>query len=225
MAAVAVCIVAMTFPLVLLQRCLLRNAGKFVTVKGKAGRQRPLPLGGWRWVAAAIVVLWLFLTVVVPLSGITLRTFVTNWGEGVRLADVLTLANFTEVFGQPTLVRGILNTVLIGVVGGALAVGFYSRSGWRRTARTTSGRASSTTSCSCRAPCRACSPASRSCGCSCSARPHATALDDVQRLDRVHRGVARVRHAPGSSSLLQVGPELEEAARSVGASRAASAST
>src|SRR5213083_2682938 len=91
MAAVAVCIIAVTFPLVLLQRYLLKNAGKFVTVKGKAGRQRPLPLGGWRWVAAAILVFWLLVTVVVPLSGIALRALVTNWGEGVRLAEVLTL--------------------------------------------------------------------------------------------------------------------------------------
>src|SRR3989441_619420 len=60
MAAVAVCIVAVTFPLVMLQRVLLKNAGKYVTVKGKAGRQRPLPLGQWRWVAAAVMTLWLF---------------------------------------------------------------------------------------------------------------------------------------------------------------------
>src|SRR5213592_119448 len=126
MAAVAVCIVAMTFPLVMLQRYLLKNAGKFVTVKGKAGRQRPLPLGGWRWVAAAILIFWLFVTVVVPLSGIALRALVTNWGEGVRLADVLTLDNFREVLQQPTLVRGILNTVLIGVIGGGLAVVCYT---------------------------------------------------------------------------------------------------
>ena len=129
MAAVAVCIVAMTFPLVMLQRFLLKNAGKFVTVKGKAGRQRPLPLGGWRWVAAAILVLWLFTTVVVPLSGIALRALVTNWGEGVRLADVLTLDNFRDVLSQPTLVRGIVNTVLIGIVGGAMAVACYTAVG------------------------------------------------------------------------------------------------
>src|SRR5678810_53222 len=116
MAAVAVCIVAMTFPLVMLQRFLLRNAGKYITVKGKAGRQRPSGSGRWRWVATAILALWLFLTIVVPLSGIALRALVTNWGEGVRLAEVLTLDNFREVFTQPTLVRGILNTVLIGVV-------------------------------------------------------------------------------------------------------------
>jgi iron(III) transport system permease protein len=129
MAAVAVCIVAMTFPLVMLQRFLLKNAGKYVTVKGKAGRQRPLPLGQWRWIAAAILVLWLFLTVIVPLSGIALRAFVSNWGEGVRIADVLTLDHFRQVFGQPTLVRGIVNTVLIGVVGGALTVACYTAIG------------------------------------------------------------------------------------------------
>jgi iron(III) transport system permease protein len=129
MAAVAVCIVAMTFPLVMLQRFLLKNAGKYITVKGKAGRQRPLPLGQWRWIAAAILVLWLFLTVIVPLSGIALRAFVSNWGEGVRIADVLTLDHFRDVFSQPTLVRGIVNTVLIGVVGGALAVACYTAIG------------------------------------------------------------------------------------------------
>ena len=37
MSAVAVCIVAMTFPLVMLQRFLLRNAGKYITVKAARG--------------------------------------------------------------------------------------------------------------------------------------------------------------------------------------------
>ena len=129
MAAVAVCIVAVTFPLVLLQRRLLRNAARFVTVKGKAGRQRPLPLGRWRWLAIAIVALWLLLTIVVPLSGVVLRSVVTHWGQGVHLAEVLTLDNYREVFDQPTLVRGIVNTVLIGIVGGALAVACYTAIG------------------------------------------------------------------------------------------------
>ncbi|CAB3749511.1 spermidine/putrescine ABC transporter permease [Burkholderia sp. MSh2] len=126
MAAVAVCIVAITFPLVLLQRRLLKTANRFVTVKGKAGRATVLPLGAWRWVALAIVALWLMLTVIVPISGIVLRAFVTNWGEGVALAEVLTLSNFVELFEQDNLVRAIVNTLGIGVIGGALAVGFYS---------------------------------------------------------------------------------------------------
>ncbi|VWC23475.1 ABC transporter permease [Burkholderia lata] len=126
MAAVAVCIVAITFPLVLLQRRLLKTANRFVTVKGKAGRATVLPLGVWRWIALAIVALWLMLTVIVPISGIVLRAFVTNWGEGVALAEVLTLSNFIELFEQDNLVRAIVNTLGIGVIGGALAIGFYS---------------------------------------------------------------------------------------------------
>ena len=69
-------------------------------MKGKAGRQRPLPLGGWRWAAAAILFIWLFLTVIVPLSGIALRAFVSTWGEGVKLSEVWTLDHFREVFQQ-----------------------------------------------------------------------------------------------------------------------------
>jgi iron(III) transport system permease protein len=129
MAAVAVCIVAITFPLVLLQRWLLKTAGKFVSVKGKATRQKLLPLGSWKWVALALVALWLAFTIVVPISGITLRAFVEQWGEGIRLGDVLTLANFRQVFDQSDQVRAIVNTFLIGTLGGALAVGCYTAIG------------------------------------------------------------------------------------------------
>ncbi|MFY1927730.1 iron ABC transporter permease, partial [Achromobacter dolens] len=42
MAAVAVVLICMTIPLVMLQRRLMRTANRFVTVKGKASRARPL---------------------------------------------------------------------------------------------------------------------------------------------------------------------------------------
>lgn len=221
MAAVAVCIVAVTFPLVMLQRYLLRNAGKFVTVKGKAGRQRPLPLGGWRWVAAVIVAGWLFVTVIVPLSGITLRAFVSNWGEGVKLAEALTLENFKLVFEQATLVRGIVNSILIGVVGGALAVACYTAlalathrkpDGWSRfvdylvlVPRAVPGLL-----------------AGLAFLWVFLFFPPLTPLRST--IFSVWLAYTVVWLAYGmrlvSSSLLQVGPELEEAARSAGASRA-----
>jgi iron(III) transport system permease protein len=126
MAAVAVCLVMVTMPLVMLQRWLLRSANKYVAIKGKGARQKPLPLGRWKWVAFAVLGAWLVFTIVVPISGIVLRSFVEYWGEGVKLADVLTLQHFRDIMEQPSLMRGILNTVLIGVVGGALAVVCYS---------------------------------------------------------------------------------------------------
>ena len=69
MAAVAVCIVALTIPLVLMQRRLLQNVRRYATIKGKAGRIRELPLGRWKWLAVALVYAWLIVAVVVPLVG------------------------------------------------------------------------------------------------------------------------------------------------------------
>lgn len=125
MAAVAVCLVAVTFPLVLMQRWLLRCANKYVSIKGKGARQKALPLGQWKWPAFALIAMWLIFTIAVPLSGIALRAFVSHWGDGVALLDAFTVQHFIDVFGQPSLLRGILNTVLIGAIGGGIAVACY----------------------------------------------------------------------------------------------------
>jgi iron(III) transport system permease protein len=125
MAAVATCIIAVTFPLVLLQRALLKNAQRFVSMKGKSARQRPLMLGPWKWLALGLIIAWLVITVVVPVSGIALRSVVSSWGQGVNLLEVLTLDHFHAVFEESTMVRSIINSILIGTLGGALAVGGY----------------------------------------------------------------------------------------------------
>jgi iron(III) transport system permease protein len=141
MAVVAVIIMVIAFPLVWLQRRLLGVANRYVSVRGKAARASPLRIGGWRWAALALVLAWLVATVVTPLAGVLLRSLVTSWGEGVRLAEVLTLDHFAELLEYPNLVRGVVNTLVIGVIGGALAVACYAaialathrwQSGWAR---------------------------------------------------------------------------------------------
>ncbi|HEY0526296.1 MAG TPA: iron ABC transporter permease [Stellaceae bacterium] len=126
MAVVVVAIVIVTLPLVYLQRVLLRASAKYVTLRGKGAAPRILPLGRWRYAALAIVLAWLLVTVVVPLLGVLLRAFVDRWGEGVNLLDVLTTRHFAELVQYPNVVRGIVNTLLIGVIGGALSVGAYA---------------------------------------------------------------------------------------------------
>lgn len=126
MAVVAVAIIAVTLPLVYLQRHLLQYAGRYVTVGGKGLSPRPLPLGRFRWLALAVVILWFTVTVFVPLSGVVLRSVVSAWGEGVRLTEVLTLHHFGELLQYPNLVRGVINTLVLATLGGALAVAVYA---------------------------------------------------------------------------------------------------
>ena len=126
MAVVVVAIILVTLPLVYTQRRLLAAANRYVAVKGKASAQRPLALGAWRWPATGLIVAWLCVTVVVPVAALVLRSFLSTWGEGVSIWDNLTLNHFRDLMGYPNLVRGILNTLLIASVGGALSVAFYT---------------------------------------------------------------------------------------------------
>src|SRR5262249_27834147 len=141
MAVVVVAIVAITAPLVFLQRRLLRQAQRYVSMRGKGLKVGALGLGAWRWPAFAAIAVWFAVTVVVPLAGITLRSFVVTWGEGVVLADVLTLDHYRELLEYPNVVRDMINTLGIGVLGGAAAVVCYTAvavavhrwpSGWTR---------------------------------------------------------------------------------------------
>ena len=126
MAAVCVILLAITFPLVWIQRRLLARARRFAALGGKGARATPLPLGrAGKTVAMGAILFWLFVSVAVPVGGITLRAFVRNWGEGVDLFAQLTTANFEQLFDVEALTRGILNTILLGIVGGAIAILVY----------------------------------------------------------------------------------------------------
>lgn len=126
MAVVAVVLILITLPLVWIQRRLLRNARRYAAMGGKGARVATLKLGkSGQIIALSIIGLWLFISVGLPIGGITVRAFVNAWGEGVNLWDQLTFSNFDHLLEVPSLVRGIINTVLLSVVGGAVAVGIY----------------------------------------------------------------------------------------------------
>ena len=57
--------------------------------------------------------------------GVVLRTFVANWGVGVPIAEQFSLDTFVTIWQQPNLIRAIINSMAIGVIGGALAVICY----------------------------------------------------------------------------------------------------
>ena len=125
MAVVAISIVAVTFPLVLAQRHLLGQAARYATIRGRGLAPRRLRLGAWRWGAFAGVVAWFAVTVALPLGGIVLRSVVRNWGIGVDLGAVLTLDHFRALATYPNLVRGVIDTIAIATIGGAASVALY----------------------------------------------------------------------------------------------------
>ncbi len=126
MAVVAVSLILVTLPLVYVQRLLLRNARRYAAVGGKGARAAPLRLGAsGQLIAWGLIGLWLTVSVLMPIGGISVRAFVNAWGEGVRLSDHLTVSHFAQLMETPSLFRGILNTLALAVIGGAFAVAIY----------------------------------------------------------------------------------------------------
>jgi iron(III) transport system permease protein len=98
-------------------------------------------LGAWRYVALALIVLWLATVVVLPVAGIALRSAVRSWGVGVDLSAMLTTRNYAAIGELRGVGRSIVNTLVIAVAGGLLSVGVYTvlvlaihrwHSGWTR---------------------------------------------------------------------------------------------
>lgn len=126
MAVVAVLLIAVALLIVALQRKILGNTGnKYTSVGAKGYRSARLKLGKARWWIAAAVMVYLLVTVLLPVFGVILRSFVTSWGAGVNLLDVLTVKNYQAIFTLSDLSRGVTNTLLVASVGGFIAVGVY----------------------------------------------------------------------------------------------------
>lgn len=126
MAVVVIFIMLITLPLVVLQRRMLRSAQRHSTIGGKATRSHLVPLGRWKWVAFAAVLLWLYAVVLLPLSGVVLRSVVTTWGPLVSIRDVLTLDNYAKLAEMPLIRRSIVNTLILAFAGGFASLCVYA---------------------------------------------------------------------------------------------------
>ena len=126
MAVVVMVIIAVALPLVFVQRLLLRTAQRFIAVRGKAVRTNLVALRAWRWPAFLLIAGWFAGTVMLPMMGLVLRSFVSSWGLGINLLDVLTLDNYVELFDDSEVVSAIINTLAIATIGGALSIGCYT---------------------------------------------------------------------------------------------------
>jgi iron(III) transport system permease protein len=118
--AASVIILITTIGLVAVQARLLKNAQRFVSVRGKATRPRPLDLGRLRWVALAFVSLYLILGALIPIGGLVFRSFTLIFTPLQSPLQSLTLANYDTIFTHSQYVQSIYNSLIIATVGAVL---------------------------------------------------------------------------------------------------------
>ncbi|MGD9943375.1 MAG: ABC transporter permease [Burkholderiaceae bacterium] len=117
--ALAMLLVIVTATMVLpLQRYLSRNQRSFVTIKGKGHVTRLTRLGRWRWPLFALCLLYGVVVLVLPLYTIAISSVSKVFGSFAP--GNFTIANFQEVLSAPLLRRGLINSIVLGLLGATL---------------------------------------------------------------------------------------------------------
>jgi iron(III) transport system permease protein len=110
-------------PFIILQRWLIAKR-QYTTLEGRS-QTHPTRLGVWRYPAFVFVlVIALFLTAV-PLAFLLLGTFMKLFGF-FHIKDPWTLANWERVFDDPVFLISLKNTILMGLGASLLSVFLFS---------------------------------------------------------------------------------------------------
>lgn len=136
--AASVLFLAFLAVLVTIQGLVLRNSRRFIAVRGKATRVRRFDIGGLRWIGFVVAAGYLILGPGLPLAGLIARAFTQVLSPLVNPLRVLSLGNFQVILGYSEYTGSITNSLIVALVGGivttivaALAVLVARRSRFR----------------------------------------------------------------------------------------------
>lgn len=115
--AASVLILLVTVILVMIQSKLLKDSQRFVSVRGKATRPRVFDLGWLKWIAFAFVTIYLFFGALLPIAVLVFRSFTLVLTPLKSPFSTLTLDNYEPIFSYTAYYMSIINSVVIAVVG------------------------------------------------------------------------------------------------------------
>jgi iron(III) transport system permease protein len=124
-AAYALPLVLLTAGLLAAQRAVLHRRG-FAAITGKGGERRPIRLGRWRWLPLGYALLVGALSIYLPVATIGQAAFARAWGRGFSLQN-LTLRNFQYLlFEYPITQQSVVHTLVYSGLAAtaSVAVGF-----------------------------------------------------------------------------------------------------
>jgi iron(III) transport system permease protein len=110
----AVTLLLITSVGVYFQSRLSTQGSKYSTMTGKGFRPRTIDLGRWRWVAAAVFVVYFLLIVILPFCVLLWSSFQRFYSvPSMQALQNLTLDAYRFVFTYPTLAGAVWNSLLL----------------------------------------------------------------------------------------------------------------
>jgi iron(III) transport system permease protein len=121
----AVLLLVITFALVLLNRKVL-GTRDYTTVTGRGFSARPMPLGRLRWVAFGFVVLFFFVSVVLPAAMLVQTSFIRFIGLSIVDPESYTLDNWRRMLALRVNQLALTNSLVMSITATTLGMLLYS---------------------------------------------------------------------------------------------------
>jgi iron(III) transport system permease protein len=118
--AASAIILLITVGLVAVQAKLLKDAQRFVSVRGKATRPRRLDLGWLKWVSFFAIVFYVVMGAFIPIAGLVFRSFTLIFTPLQSPLKTLSMANYDRIFTYAAYIQSIKNSVIVAAVGAVL---------------------------------------------------------------------------------------------------------
>ncbi len=90
---------------------------QFVTVTGKSVHREPIDIGPWKWLGTLVIVVFTVFALVLPLGQFVLGSFESYFG----VYSHFTTGNYGTVFRQPGTSQAFTTTIMVAVVAGFVA--------------------------------------------------------------------------------------------------------
>ncbi|HVZ14577.1 MAG TPA: iron ABC transporter permease [Bauldia sp.] len=122
--AAGVCMILFAQAIVWLQSRWIGDNRRYTTVGGRASAISRVTPGIYGWPITLVLAIYIIIVTVLPLAFLCVRSFTSLLSPLIPIKDVLTLDNYRVIFSYAEYVRSIWNTVLISAVGSVAAVAF-----------------------------------------------------------------------------------------------------
>jgi iron(III) transport system permease protein len=115
--------------LAVVYRGYFQNKRKFTVVTGQGYSTLRVKLGKWRWVALGGIVLWFCVMMLLPLIFLVIGSFMRRYGF-FGINQPFTLAHWQSMFGDPLFLGSLENSLIIAATTALLTVLVYSAVGY-----------------------------------------------------------------------------------------------
>jgi iron(III) transport system permease protein len=108
-----------------------REASKYHTVTGKGYRPRVIPLGGWRYLAGAGLLLYTFMLLVVPFLIVLWASLLPFYMQpSLEALSKLTLRNYQAALGFDKIALAVQNSLLLGIGSATVVMVLTALASW-----------------------------------------------------------------------------------------------